>query len=72
MRRSTQGERGVITLWHDLASAEALDHSETYNSTVAEIEATGILQGRSAVEVLALDGIFLEAEAMGTETIQRP
>ena len=49
-------ERAVITLWHDRAAAEALDHSRTYRATVAEIEATGFLRGDSEVEVLELQG----------------
>ena len=53
-------ERTVITLWRDLASAQALDRSETYKSTVADIEATGFLRGESTVEVCELEGYFLE------------
>jgi hypothetical protein len=53
-------ERAVITLWHDLAAAEALGHSPTYKATVADIEAAGFLRGHSAVEVLELQGLFLE------------
>src|SRR5215510_4968167 len=41
-----RAERAVITLWRDLASAQALGHSSAYQATVAEIEATGFLQGR--------------------------
>jgi len=40
-----RAERVVITLWRDLASAQALGHSRAYQATVAEIEATGFLQG---------------------------
>ena len=53
-------ERAVITLWRDLASAQKLDQSDTYKSTVAEIEAAGFLRGESSVEVLELEGAFLE------------
>jgi hypothetical protein len=53
-------ERAVITLWQDLDSAEQLDRSETYTRTVAEIAATGFLRGESSVEVLELEGFFLE------------
>jgi hypothetical protein len=56
----------VITLWHDLASVKALDHSQTYNTTVAEIQASGFLRGQSAVEVLALEEAFLEGPALGS------
>jgi hypothetical protein len=58
------GERSVITLWRDVSSAEALDRSETYKTTVAAIEATGFLRGASAVELLELEDIFLEREAL--------
>jgi hypothetical protein len=60
-------ERAVITLWNDVASAEALDHSQTYKSTVAEIEATGFLQGQSTVELLELEGVFLQDAAVSPE-----
>jgi hypothetical protein len=56
-------QRAVITLWHDGAAAEALDHSPTYNATVAEIEATGFLRGASEVEVLELEEVFLSGAA---------
>ncbi len=55
-----RAERAVITLWQDLASVETLDHSQTYKITVAEIEASGLLQGHSTVEVLELEEIFLK------------
>jgi heme-degrading monooxygenase HmoA len=56
-------ERVVITLWRDVAAAEALVRSEAYNATVAEIQATGFLRGDSSVEVLELEGGFLSGEA---------
>ena len=56
-------ERAVITLWRDAAAAQRLDQSETYRSTVAEIEATGFLRGESSVEVFELEGFFLEDTA---------
>jgi quinol monooxygenase YgiN len=56
-------QRAVITLWRDRAAAEALAQSPAYRATVAEIEATGLLRGDSAVEVLELEGAFLEAVA---------
>jgi heme-degrading monooxygenase HmoA len=63
-------ERAVITLWEDLAAVRALDHSRSYNATVAEIEATGYLRGDSTVEVLELEGVFLNDAA--TSQTQRP
>jgi heme-degrading monooxygenase HmoA len=63
-----QAERAVITLWHDLASVEALDHSQTYKTTVEEIEVTGFLHGQSTVEVLEVEDILVEANAMRSET----
>jgi heme-degrading monooxygenase HmoA len=56
-------ERVVITLWRDVAAAEALERSETYKATVAEIQATGFLRGDSSVEVLELEGVLLNGEA---------
>jgi heme-degrading monooxygenase HmoA len=61
-------ERAVITLWHDIASAQRLDQSETYKSTVAEIEATGFLRGASTIEVFELEGFFIEDEAPRSAT----
>jgi heme-degrading monooxygenase HmoA len=58
-------ERVVITLWRDVAAAEALGRSETYNAMVAEIQATGFLRGDSSVEVLELEGVFLSGDAAG-------
>jgi hypothetical protein len=49
--------------WRDIASAQRLDQSETYKSTVAEIEATGFLRGESSIEVFELEGFFLEDAA---------
>jgi heme-degrading monooxygenase HmoA len=60
-------ERAVITLWHDLAAVDALEHSKSYKATVAEIEATGFLQGPSTVEVFELEEMFLERAAMSRE-----
>ena len=62
-----RAERVVITLWRDLASAQALGHSHAYQATVAEIEATGFLQGQSTVEVFELEEVFLEKTAIGSE-----
>jgi heme-degrading monooxygenase HmoA len=53
-------ERAVITLWHELASVEALEHSHSYKTTVADIEATGFVQGESTVELLDLEEAFLD------------
>jgi hypothetical protein len=49
-------ERAVISFWHDLPSVEGLEVSDTYRATVAEIAATGLLEGESTVEVLEIDG----------------
>lgn len=59
-----RGERIVITLWRDLASVAALEDSSSYRATVAEIEATGFITGRSSVEVFELDDIFLEVDTI--------
>jgi heme-degrading monooxygenase HmoA len=60
------GQRAVITLWSDVAAAKRLDQSATYKRTVADIEATGFLYGESTVEVLELEGFFLEDSATRT------
>jgi len=62
-----RADRVVITLWRDLASAQALGHSRAYQATVAEIEATGFLQGQSTVEIFELEEVFLEKAALGAE-----
>jgi hypothetical protein len=51
-------------MWKDVASVEALDWSQTYRSTVSEIEASGFLRGPSTVEVLEVDEIFVEPVVM--------
>jgi hypothetical protein len=53
-------ERAVITLWHDRAAAEALDHSPSYTPPGADPAPTGLLRGDSAVEVLELEGLFMD------------
>lgn len=53
-------ERTVITLWRDLAAAYALDDSQIYKSTVAEIEATGFIIGPSTLEMLEVEEIILD------------
>jgi hypothetical protein len=58
-------ERAVISFWQDLSSVEALDVSSTYQATVAEIEATGMLRGESAVEVLEIEEGFLDEAFIG-------
>src|SRR5262245_61666015 len=62
-----RAERVVITLWRDLAPAQALGHSHAYQATVAAIEATGFLRGQSTVEIFDLEAVFLERAALGSE-----
>jgi hypothetical protein len=62
-------ERAVMTLWRDLAAARGLDRSDTYRSTVAEIEATGFLRGESTVELFELEGLFLEDAAVRSRQV---
>jgi heme-degrading monooxygenase HmoA len=50
--------RVVITLWDDAEAVAALDTSDTYAETVAEIVATGFLRGESTVEVLEVDDSY--------------
>lgn len=57
-----EAERAVITLWDDLDAVDALDSSPTYAATVEAIEATGFLDGPSTVEVLDLEGVFLDMD----------
>lgn len=45
----SEGERKVLTLWRDEASAHALGASESYGATVAAIEAAGFLRPPQAV-----------------------
>jgi hypothetical protein len=60
-----RAERAVISFWRDLSSVEALDVSSTYQATVAEIEATGMLRGESAVEVLEIEEGFFDVAFVG-------
>lgn len=41
----------TITLWKDMESIDYLKTSPSYNETVEKIEATGMLQGNSSVEI---------------------
>jgi heme-degrading monooxygenase HmoA len=56
------GARVVITLWDDLQAIDALENSESYQSTVAAIAATGFLEGDSSVEVVELQGAFFAGD----------
>lgn len=42
--------RVVLTVWRDAAAADALERSEDYLRTVAEIERTGFLRPPQSVE----------------------
>jgi heme-degrading monooxygenase HmoA len=55
------GERAVITIWEDRTAAEVLSSSESYQITVAAIEASGFLIGESSVEMFELEGAVLDA-----------
>jgi hypothetical protein len=57
-------ERAVITLWRDMSCAEALDRSRACRATVAALESTGLLRSEGIVEVLDLEGIFLDQSAI--------
>jgi heme-degrading monooxygenase HmoA len=63
-----RADRVVISLWRNLSSAQALDESQTYKTTVAEIEATGFIVGPSTVEVLEVDELVFDATALGQES----
>jgi heme-degrading monooxygenase HmoA len=62
-----RAERAVISFWRDLASAHALDDSQIYEATVAEIEATGFIIGPSTIDVLEVEEILLDPAALGPE-----
>lgn len=48
---SSDERRVVITLWRDRSAAEALADSVSYRTTVAELEATGLLRGTPTLEL---------------------
>jgi heme-degrading monooxygenase HmoA len=56
------GNRIVITFWDDSRAVEALDTSDSYQATVAAIEATGFLQGQSRVEVFEVQAAMLDCD----------
>jgi hypothetical protein len=60
-------ERTVITLWRDLTSAQALDDSQIYKTTVAEIDATGFIIGPSTLDVLEVEELVLDQTASDPE-----
>jgi hypothetical protein len=55
----TNDGRAAITLWQDLASAEALATSQDYLDTVDAILAAGFLRPPQAVELLPVDQAWL-------------
>lgn len=57
-------ERAVITLWRDLGVAHALDDSQVYRATVAQIEATGFIVGPSAIDIFEVEEIFVDQVAL--------
>jgi SAM-dependent methyltransferase len=59
------GQRVVITLWADQTAVQALDASDTYQATVAAIEAQGFLRGNGEVEVFELDGGLIDQRFRG-------
>ena len=46
-----QKDRAVLTIWKDKSSVGALAHSSTYQETSTQLGATGILVGKTSVEV---------------------
>ena len=69
-----EGERGfaVITLWLDRAAAGALERSDAYRATVADIVATGFLTGAQGVEVLDVAGGDLDRASAHLGAQERP
>jgi heme-degrading monooxygenase HmoA len=60
------GERAVVTLWETQAAADALETSESYQTTVAAIGRAGFLRGESAVEVFEIEGALTSGLTDGT------
>jgi len=55
----TADGRAAITLWRDLAAAEALTSSQDYLDTVEAIRAAGFLRPPQSVELLPVDHAWL-------------
>lgn len=55
----TENGRATISLWADLASAEALAQSADYRTTVDAILAAGFLESPQSVELLPVDHAWL-------------
>ena len=55
----------VITLWQERSAIEDLERSPLYVDTVRELEASGVLSGRSRVETLELRDHAVRAEEPG-------
>jgi hypothetical protein len=51
-------------MWRDLASVEALARSATYQETVEQLNATGLLVGETSVEAFEVQGGFLDLQAL--------
>lgn len=54
------GERVVITLWENRAAADALAQSAEYRATVRALKATGFLRPPQKVELLDMQGAWIE------------
>ena len=49
----------VLSLWEDRTAVEALATSATYQATVRQLQATGLLLGQSHVELFEISGGIL-------------
>jgi heme-degrading monooxygenase HmoA len=55
----TEDGRAAITLWQDLAAAEALATSKDYLDTVEAIKAAGFLRSPQSVELVPVEQAWL-------------
>jgi hypothetical protein len=55
-------DAAVISLWSDATAVGIMEHSHSYQATVARIVATGFLEGEAHVEVYDLHGGALTPE----------
>ncbi len=54
----------VLSLWIDSSAIEALATSTTYQATVRQLQASGLLRGQSSVELFEVSGSALLPEVL--------
>ena len=57
-------ECAALSLWEDMGAVDALATSPTYQETVSQLRATGLLRGQQSVEIFEARGGTVRSEAL--------